>query len=73
MKNEVKYYNQDIYPVKLIRRAIDAYSAIGNIDIKEVNQLISCEFSSDRVSAHLMANEFDNYLVELLNAGEAEW
>ena len=69
----MKYYNPDIYPVKLIRKAIDAYSAIGDIVIKEVDQIISCEFSSNRVSAHLMANEFDNYLIELLNAGEAEW
>ena len=73
MKNEVKYYNKGIYPIKVIRRAIDAYSAIGDIDFKEVNQLIRCGFSSDRVSADLMANEFDNYLVELLNAGASEW
>ena len=72
MKNEVRYYNPDIYPVRFIR-TIDAYLAIGDITIKETDHLISCEFSSDRVSAYLMANEFDNYLIELLNAGAAEW
>ena len=69
MKAE-RSYNKAIYPETVLRRAAKDYSSLGTVDIAEVGNANLCFFSSSLVEPEHMAEEFDNYLIELLNSGE---
>ena len=69
MKAE-KGYNRSLYPEKLLRRVIADYASVGQIEMIPTQNGFRCVFSSMLVDPEQMANEFDNYLIELLNSGE---
>ncbi|MBR4332526.1 MAG: HxsD-like protein [Clostridia bacterium] len=69
MKAE-KSYNQSLYPEKLLRKAIADYASVGRIEVISKQNGFLCVFSSTLVDPERMANEFDNYLIELMNSGE---
>ena len=68
--NAEKIYNQSLYPEKLLRKAIADYAAVGQIEMISTQNGFRCVFSSALVDPERMANEFDNYLIELMNSGE---
>ena len=55
---------------KLLRKAITDYASVGQIKMIPTQNGFRCVFSSTLVDSERMANEFDNYLIELLNSGE---
>lgn len=69
MKAE-KSFNRFLYPEKLLRKAIVDYVSVGEIELIPTQNGFRCVFSSMLVDPEQMANEFDNYLIELLNSGE---
>ena len=69
MKAE-RSYNKAIYPESVLRRAARDYASLGTVNIAEADNANVCFFSSSLVEPERMAEEFDNYLIELLNSGE---
>ena len=63
-------YNQYLYSESLLKRAIADYASVGQIKMLPTQEGFWCVFSSTLVDVELMANEFDNYLIELMNSGE---
>ncbi len=65
-------YCTSIYPAKVIQKAITAYTQIAKISSRSDGDYTICAFSCTLIDASLVANEFDNYLIELLNSQEAK-
>ena len=64
-KYDKKYYTRDV-----LERAAKDYKVIAGISIIESDDAYECEFDSLEYPAELVINEFDNYLIELLNGNE---
>ena len=65
-----RVYKKAIYPDKLIQRAVKDYASVGTIEVRPIQEGFRCVFSSLIVETERMANEFDNYMIELINSGE---
>jgi hypothetical protein len=67
MKLEKSYHN-NLYPLEIINVAVSAYSRIAEISLEQCGDYTLCRFSRCVVSSALVVNEFDNYLIELMNS-----
>lgn len=70
MKNNVRYYSKEFYPIAVIQKAIHAYSKLAAIDVSEEKEYYKCIFSDCVIDSERIVCEFDNYLIELLNSTE---
>lgn len=66
MKQITKYYSENLYPISIIKRAVHDYSGICRIRIVCQDHQLECEFTSDCQDIDEIGNEFDNYLIELM-------
>lgn len=67
MKTETQSYSKAIYSRPAIVSAIQDYRKIARISLKENETHYVCEFTKCIVDAQRVMNEFNNYLIELLN------
>jgi hypothetical protein len=63
-----KLYNKSLYPYSIIDKAKGAYSDIVLIKIVDKDKFFECTFYNSNISINLVTNEFNNYLIELLNS-----
>lgn len=61
-----KSYSADIYPISIINRAATDYTDICKIGIIRKGPIIECEMVAKCKNIAEIGNEFDNYLIELL-------
>lgn len=67
MKTETQSYSKAIYSRHAIVSAIQDYMKIARIRLTENETHYVCEFTKCIVDAPRVVNEFNNYLIELLN------
>lgn len=60
--------SKEIYPSQTVVQAAADYAALAAIETYEERGRIICRFSQCRYDEELTANEFLNYLVDLLNS-----
>lgn len=60
--------SREIYPDQVIAQAVKDYSALASIETYMQEGRTICRFSMCRYNEELTANEFLNYLVDLLNS-----
>ncbi len=71
--NNRMVYDLRIYNKDKIKMAIAAYNKFCIVKIiAEENDQVICEFSSDKIPVNLIINEFDNYLIELMQINVAD-
>lgn len=68
MKSNEQYYSKSFYSKEVLNQAIIDYKKIAKIKLLEDGEHYKCEFRRCAVDAQLVINEFDNYLIELLNS-----
>ena len=69
---ESLFFPKSIYKLTAIRRAITDYEPICQVEENVLSSGVTCRFTTDgQVDAKLVAFEFSNYLIELLNASDA--
>lgn len=68
MKNYTRNYNKAIYSEDDIRSAIAAYAPIAVIRHNGDARYHICTFMPNDGDGERIADEFDNYLIELFNA-----
>ena len=68
MDRNDKTYDKNIYPRFVLESAISAYKSIASIKIKEKDGAFMCSFGKSKADTQIVINEFDNYLIELLNS-----
>ena len=56
-----------IYSESAILRAIEDYREICNIAVSKKNDLLMCEFSDCQYEPTVTAQEFSNYVIDLMN------
>lgn len=61
-------YELSIYKKEKILAAAAAYKSFCAIELQQQNQKIVCTFRSDKVPVDRVMNEFDNYLIELMQS-----
>ncbi len=68
MKNEC-LFNKNVYPKEVIASAIDDYRNISEIELyEEDNNYYKCRFNKCLLAPSIVMNEFNNYLIEILNS-----
>ncbi len=65
MKDELVYDNS-IYPLEVILRAIDDYSNICAVEVVQTGKDTRCIFSEGKTDMSVIMREFTNYLLELM-------
>lgn len=68
MKSNERVYTKDFYSKVVLNQAIDDYKKIAKIKLLEEGKHYKCVFFRCAVDVQLVINEFDNYLIELLNS-----
>lgn len=68
MRNNEQVYTKTFYRKEVLNQAIDDYKKIAKIKLLEDNEYYKCEFFRCAVNTQLVINEFNNYLIELLNS-----
>ena len=68
MKSNERVYTKDFYSKVVLNQAIDDYKKIAKIKLLEDGEHYKCEFFRCAVDTQLVINEFNNYLIELLNS-----
>ena len=68
MKNNTQRYSKEFYDVAAIKSAIAAYRKIATVSFSEDSSYYVCEFSNCIIDPNRVIFEFNNYLVELMNA-----
>ncbi len=61
-------YELSIYQKEKILAAAAAYKSFCSIELRQQNQKIVCTFRSEQVPVDRVMNEFDNYLIELMQS-----
>ena len=59
-------YNTNIYNPVIIEKAIKDYVGLCKISVIYHKNDAICTFGSTKIDKALVANEFDNYLIELM-------
>ena len=67
MKNEC-LFNKNVYPKEVIASAIDDYKNISEIELCEEDDFYRCRFNKCLLGPSIVMNEFNNYLIEILNS-----
>ena len=68
MKSNEQLYSKIFYPKEVLNLAINDYRKIAKIRLREEAEQYRCEFCRCAVDTRLVMNEFNNYLIELLNS-----
>lgn len=68
MRSNEQIYTKNFYSREVLNQAIDDYKRIAVIELLEDGQYYHCAFSQCAVDTQLVINEFNNYLIELLNS-----
>lgn len=68
MRNNEQTYSKSFYSKALLKQAIIDYKAIARISLIEEDLYFKCKFNQCAVDTQTVKNEFNNYLIELLNA-----
>ncbi len=68
MRNNERVYTKIFYPKEVLNQAIYGYKKIAKIKLLEVGGYYKCEFFQCAIDTQLVINEFNNYLIELLNS-----
>lgn len=72
MKSDIQIYAKAIYTRDAIESAIQDYTHIARIELTENQTHYICRFRNCVVAVQRVICEFNNYLIELMNArGEA--
>jgi len=58
--------NKEIYPQKVIRRAIDSYKKIANFKLKEEKKYFLVSGKIEKNNEELIRNEFLNFVLGLI-------
>lgn len=67
VKNDRKLFDKAFYTKKVLDKAILDYRQIASIKISDKDKYWECAFESNKMPIEIIINEFDNYLIELLN------
>ena len=70
VKNSKRTFSKYFYNELILKRAIKDYQSIAKISLCEKTDAFECSFDSDNIPVELVINEFNNYLIELLNGTE---
>ena len=62
----LKEYDLEIYTDTVIKKAISDYKNLCKINITYKNGKAYCIFKASRYPINIVMNEFDNYLIELM-------
>ena len=68
MRSNEQVYTKTFYSKEVLNQAIDDYKKIAKIKLLEDGDHYKCEFFRCAVDTQLVINEFNNYLIELLNS-----
>ena len=68
MKNNKCKYSKAFYTQETLAVAINDYKKIAIIKLLEDKGHYICEFSECLVDSQVVINEFNNYLIELMNS-----
>lgn len=68
MKNNKRLYSKTFYAKKILFAAINDYKKIAKIKLFEDDEHYRCEFCMCEVDTQVVINEFNNYLIELINS-----
>lgn len=68
MKNNEQLYTKAFYTKKVLIAAINDYKKIARIKLLEDDEHYRCEFYKCAVDTQVVMNEFNNYLIELMNS-----
>ena len=68
MRSNEQVYTKAFYSKEVLNQAIDDYKKIAKIKLLEDGECYKCEFFRCAVDTQLVINEFNNYLIELLNS-----
>ena len=68
MKSNEQVYTKIFYSKEVLNQAIDDYRRIAKIKLLDDGGHYKCKFSQCSVDTQLVINEFNNYLIELLNS-----
>ena len=63
--------HKELYFLPLIRRAMDDYSKLAHITVKDAGEYFVCTFSRCKYDAVTTQHEFANYLIDLSNSKES--
>lgn len=66
--NNQSSYELSLYGKETILAAAAAYKGFCSIEILQQDQKLLCTFRSDKVPVNRVMNEFDNYLIELMQS-----
>lgn len=66
--NNQSSYELSLYEKEKILVAAAAYKSFCSIEILQQDQKLVCTFRSDKVPVDRVMNEFDNYLIELMQS-----
>lgn len=62
--------NLELYSLKIIKVAAEEYSKFCKVNLSQSSGRAVCTFRSHDIPADLIALEFGNYLIELMQQGE---
>ena len=68
MRSNEQVYTKIFYSQEALNKAINDYKKIAKIKLLEDGGYYKCEFFQSAVAIQIVINEFNNYLIELLNA-----
>lgn len=68
MRSNEQVYTKIFYSQEVLNKAINDYKKIAKIKLFEDGEYYKCEFFQSAVDIQIVINEFNNYLIELLNA-----
>ncbi len=66
MTDELKLTKQ-FYSIDHIKKGINAYKRIAKIKVKEDMDYYICQIKTGRMDSTLVAHEFENYVISLMN------
>jgi hypothetical protein len=67
MNKKEKQYSKELYPPSVLKQATRAYADIATIKVKNFGKATKCIFIEKDAPIQLVVNEFDNFLIEVLN------
>lgn len=68
MRSNEQVYTKAFYSSEVLSQAIDDYKKIAKIKLHDGGEYYKCEFLRCVADTQLVINEFNNYLIELLNS-----
>lgn len=67
-----KRYSCGIYSIEALNRAIKDYNKIAKVTCRKIGEYYECEFTRCVLEISRVMNEFDNYLLEIMNVKDEE-